>query len=106
MVSFQPNGLLPPGIHILTWEETEQLLVFNSRRRELFSGFKRACESLKKVGCTRVYLDGSFATTKEFPGDFDGCWDESGVDFAQGYFILISQRINSLSYTLSPFKRT
>ncbi len=24
----------------------------------------------------------------------------------QGYFILISQRINSLSYTLSPFKRT
>ena len=24
----------------------------------------------------------------------------------QGYFILTSQRINSLSYTLSPFKRT
>ena len=27
-----------------------------------------------------VYLDGSFVTTKENPGDFDACWDIQYVD--------------------------
>ena len=81
-MKFQENGFLTPGIHILTWKEAESLLVFNSRRRELFAGLKRACKSLKKAGCKRIYLDGSFSTAKEFPGDFDGCWDDSTVDFA------------------------
>ena len=26
-------------------------------------------------------MDGSFVTSKEVPGDFDGCWDSVGVDF-------------------------
>jgi len=30
-----------------------------------------------------VYLDGSFITAKESPGDFDGCWDLNGVNPAQ-----------------------
>lgn len=33
------------------------------------------------MGCRTVYIDGSFVTTKEKPGDFDGCWDPEGVDF-------------------------
>lgn len=32
------------------------------------------------AGCRRVYLDGSFVTTKAFPNDFDCCWDTDGVD--------------------------
>ena len=30
--------------------------------------------------CRRVYLDGSFVTAKRAPGDFDVCWDVTGVD--------------------------
>ncbi len=33
------------------------------------------------AGCRRAYVDGSFVTSKEVPGDFDGCWDHVGVDF-------------------------
>jgi hypothetical protein len=36
---------------------------------------------LKAAGCLRVYVDGSFVTSKEEPGDFDACWDTEGVDF-------------------------
>lgn len=32
------------------------------------------------AGCTTIYLDGSFITMKRRPGDFDACWDTSGVD--------------------------
>ena len=27
-----------------------------------------------------MYLDGSFTTSKNRPGDFDGCWDSEGVN--------------------------
>ena len=36
---------------------------------------------LRAAGCKRAYIDGSFITTKEHPGDFDACWDLDGVDF-------------------------
>lgn len=36
--------------------------------------------ALRKAGCRTMYVDGSFVTTKEMPGDFDGCWDPEGVD--------------------------
>jgi hypothetical protein len=28
-------------------------------------------------------LDGSFVTAKPHPGDYDGCWDHTGVDFSR-----------------------
>jgi len=27
-----------------------------------------------------VYINGSFVTAKEVPGDFDACWDPTGVE--------------------------
>jgi hypothetical protein len=78
--SFDTNGNLPAGIHLATWQEIEETLAFNPRRRELLSGLKRACTSLKQVGCLRIYIGGSFATNKEFPGDFDVCWADETVD--------------------------
>lgn len=30
-----------------------------------------------------MYVDGSFVTVKEAPGDFDGCWDPLDVDGKQ-----------------------
>lgn len=71
--------MLPPGIHDATLAEVEQVFATTGRRRVLFAGFEQACRDLKKAGCSAVYLDGSFATEKPEPGDFDACWDPAGV---------------------------
>ena len=36
--------------------------------------------NLKDAGCLTAYVNGSFVTNKEVPGDFDACWEEAGVD--------------------------
>jgi hypothetical protein len=52
----------------------------NERREHLMDGLRTAIDSLHAAGCKRVYLDGSFVTDKELPGDFDACWEASGVE--------------------------
>jgi hypothetical protein len=74
------NGDLPRGVHFATWQEIENRLGFNPRRQRVMAGFRLACEELRKAGCRLVYLNGSFATRKEHPGDFDACWDVQDVD--------------------------
>ena len=77
------NGDLPPGAHFATWPELEDRLALNPRRQRMLAGFRLACEELRKAGCRLVYLDGSFVTRKERPGDFDACWDVQNVDDAK-----------------------
>lgn len=72
---------LPPGIHEASWPELVERFGTNERRREILAGLLRALQALKAAGCRRAYVDGSFVTSKEMPGDFDGCWDHEGVDF-------------------------
>lgn len=72
--------VLPPGIHDATMEEIERRFATNNLRRDLFEGFKRGVEALRRAGCKVVFLDGSYVTEKDRPGDFDACWDPSGVD--------------------------
>jgi len=74
------NGDLPPGVHPAAWSEIEARFGFNARRHRLLEGFRVACEVLRTAGCRLVYLDGSFVTRKEHPGDFDACWDTQDVD--------------------------
>ncbi|WP_213959844.1 MULTISPECIES: hypothetical protein [unclassified Variovorax] len=50
-------------------------------RLKLLAGMLDALRLLKAAGCKRVFIDGSFVTSKEVPGDFDACWDADGVDF-------------------------
>jgi hypothetical protein len=76
---FTPLGCLPAGIHAATWAEVLQRFAVNSHRRRLLFGFERACIALKLAGCTKVFLDGSFVTEKEYPHDYDACWDTVGV---------------------------
>jgi hypothetical protein len=52
----------------------------NERRGQLLDGLRTAIESLRAGGCSRLYLNGSFVTGKEVPGDFDACWEARGVD--------------------------
>jgi hypothetical protein len=78
--AFQPDGNLPPGIHWLEWTEMEARFGQTAYRRSILAGFRDGIQQLKAAGCQSVYVDGSFVTAKPQPGDFDACWDVSGVD--------------------------
>ena len=80
---FQPDGNLPPGIHTATWEEVVDRLGGNPHRDRLLDGLRRAIANLQDSGCRRVYLNGSFVTSKPEPNDFDACWETEDVDFSK-----------------------
>ncbi len=46
----------------------------------MLGGIRALILALQKAGCASVYIDGSFVTGKEVPGDFDACWSVVGVD--------------------------
>ncbi len=77
---FDNEGKLPAGIHGATWKEIHDRFGFNTYRLRLLLGLRAALDSLKRAGCRTVYIDGSFVTAKDYPADFDACWDASGVD--------------------------
>ncbi len=77
---FDVDGNLPPGIHPAGWDEIVTRYATNTRRRELLDGLLDALRSLKRAGCRTAFLDGSFVTVKDLPGDFDACWEIAGVD--------------------------
>ncbi len=79
--TFNSSGDLPPGVHSASWQEVEERFGYNERRKQLLRGLKMALENLKQAGCRRVYLNGSFVTAKNQPGDFDACWEPDGLDF-------------------------
>lgn len=81
---FEPDtGNLPPGIHEASWDELVERFGYTEQRRGLLSGLRAAIESLRRAGCRRVYVDGSFVTAKQAPADFDACWEVTGVSVAQ-----------------------
>lgn len=78
-----PWDVLPAGIHKATLEDVRVVFATNARRRELFDGLSQALMQLRFAGCPEVFLDGSYVTSKPHPGDFDACWNPSGVDYAK-----------------------
>lgn len=79
---FDDDGNLPPGVHIATWAEVVARFDGNSHRRLLLDGLQKAVDVLRSAGCTRVYLDGSFVSSKAMPGDYDLAWEPTNVDIA------------------------
>lgn len=75
--------VLPPGVHPASLDEVHAAFATNARRSDLFEGLIEALMRLKFAGCRTVYLDGSYVTGKPHPGDFDVCWDPTGVDRAK-----------------------
>lgn len=67
--------VLPIGIHEASMEEIKDSFAFNSRRRALFDGLLHASEELAVAGCPRIYVDGSYVTSKPIPQDFDVCYE-------------------------------
>jgi hypothetical protein len=77
---FDASGNLPAGIHDTTWNELATRYGTTDHRQRLLDGLRRALESLRDAGCARVYVNGSFVTDKDEPGDFDACWEAANVD--------------------------
>lgn len=77
--SFTEQGILPPGVHVCTFVEAEQLLCSNERRIEIWAGlqgFVDWAEALPPP--TAILIDGSYVTDKPLPGDVDVIVDISG----------------------------
>ena len=77
-----PWRILPPGEHLATLQEVKQTLAFNPHRLNLFNGLVNAANLLARSGCKYLYLDGSYVTEKDMPGDFDACWSIEQVNFS------------------------
>jgi len=77
---FDANGNLPLGVHFCTWEEFVERFGTTELRLRLIRGLKMAMEQLWEAGCRTIYINGSFVTSKEDPGDFDACYDDEAVD--------------------------
>jgi DNA-binding XRE family transcriptional regulator len=77
---FDPAGNLPAGIHEATWNELATRYGTSVHRRRLLNRLKLALESLRNAGCRRAYVNGSFVTAKDEPGDFDACSEVERVD--------------------------
>ncbi|MEX0760639.1 MAG: hypothetical protein WD100_13745, partial [Tistlia sp.] len=82
-LSGSPWTVLPPGAHAASLEDVAAAFGTNAWRRELFDGLVVASGKLRLAGCQAIYLDGSYVTGKPRPGDFDACWDPTGVDPAK-----------------------
>lgn len=74
------TGYLPKGDHSATWAEVETALGFSAKRRALLAALLVGCREFKSAGVKVMFVDGSFATAKRDPGDFDCCYDSSFVD--------------------------
>ena len=77
---FEADGNLPPGVHWATWEEFCDRFGTTPWRLKLLAGLRAALENLRSAGCQTAYVDGSFVSSKTVPGDFDACWELTGVD--------------------------
>ena len=79
--AFTSEGYLPEGIHEVSWEEVQERFGSTTQRKRLLAGLRHALSDLALAGCKTVYIDGSFVTDKDQPGDFDACWDDEHIDW-------------------------
>ncbi len=78
---FDERGNLPPGVYETNWTEFCNRFGFNSHRQNILVGLQMALQLLAQANCQRVYIGGSFVTDKEYPNDFDGCYDDMNIDY-------------------------
>jgi hypothetical protein len=79
-LAYLPNKNLVPGEHVMQWDDFVQEFGYTNHRKQLIVGMCKALNALKICGCEIVYIDGSFVTQKLVPKDWDGCYDEEGLD--------------------------
>lgn len=77
---FNDQGNLPEGIHPTSMQELIDRFGYNAKRAWLLDGLTLLIKNLEIAGCQLIYIDGSFVTEKEFPGDYDMAWSIQDVD--------------------------
>lgn len=98
-------GVLPPGIHEATIEETGAFFGYgnpNPRRQELWGNFVAFVDWIKPMKMIQaVYVDGSFITDKENPSDIDVVLELPPPEQAQ--IVQIDPRIFNNAYVKQSF---
>lgn len=91
---------LPPGDHVATIDEVSH--VFGSstfRRRQLMDGLRQVVAKLREFGVETIWVDGSFISSKERPGDVDVIYVRpSGADTSQWGLLSPSRRDAAKQY--------
>jgi hypothetical protein len=75
----EPTGYLPPGRHQATWDELTNRFTWNPHRQALTAMLLEALQMLRNAGCRTVWVNGSYTTDKDQPGDVDVLYDAWGV---------------------------
>ncbi|MDR7119015.1 DUF6932 family protein [Caulobacter sp. BE254] len=75
-MNFNANGYLEPGLHDCDPTDIHENLVVafptSGTRAKIFDGYKQHRQELLELGLTvEQFIDGSFASTKNDPGDID-----------------------------------
>ena len=83
LLDFDAQGNLPPGIHTCTWTAFIQRFAWNAHRRTMTQGLQAALTLLHTCGCPTAWIDGSFTTSKDQPGDIDLCYDHTQTNLQQ-----------------------
>lgn len=69
--SLNDSGYLPAGDHPATWKEIEDAFTSSYGRRQLLSGLLYVVRELQAKGVKKIWIDGSFVTSKPRPRDID-----------------------------------
>lgn len=70
------EGLLPEGIHQASIIEIKNKFGNSNKHRAFLMGkLFLVLANLCAAGVVSVWIDGSFVTDKEIPGDIDICWE-------------------------------
>lgn len=77
------KGYLPAGIHPATWQEFATRYGTTPRRADMVANMEYLLQQAKQAGGDKVYVGGSFVTSKPTPGDFDMTWKISGERIGQ-----------------------
>jgi hypothetical protein len=77
---FDSAGNLPVGVHNASWSEFKDRYGYNPARAAILAQIELWLAHMKQAGCRAVYIDGSFVCSKAEPGDYDACWDHTGMD--------------------------
>ncbi len=77
---FTELGYLPAGVYDATLVEIENRFAYNKTRKRLFEAMVKVVNMFREAKSPEIFLDGSYITTKPEPGDYDLCWEPSGVE--------------------------
>jgi hypothetical protein len=77
---FDLHGNLPPGEYLVTWTEFATRYGYNAHRQAILDNIRSWIAHVQAAGCRTAWIDGSFICAKESPGDYDACWDVTGVN--------------------------